>query len=50
MTKDMEDGLIATIRVMYDVDPIAKVFFEKAAARTNDVAETSIERIASMVR
>ena len=48
MTNDIKDNLIAVLRLMYDEDEVAHTFLDRAAARTNDVAETSIERIAAM--
>jgi hypothetical protein len=45
----MDTEITKRVRLLYEADDKAKGLFDWLASRTNDVAETSIERICGMV-
>jgi NAD-dependent DNA ligase len=45
MNKDIEDHKIAGLRELYQLTPAARAVFDWAASRTNDAAETNLDRI-----
>jgi hypothetical protein len=49
MNNHIGSRLTNDIRTLYDEDEGAKAFFDWAGARTNDAAETSVERISQVI-
>jgi len=49
MNGRMDSEIVKKIRALYDSDETAKNLFDWLAGRINDVAETSIDRICSML-
>jgi hypothetical protein len=49
MNGRVDSEIMKKIRSLYETDEVAKRLFEWLAGRTNDVAETSVDRICDMV-
>jgi hypothetical protein len=49
MNSNLDSEIVRKIRVLYEDDARAQRLFDWLAGRTNDVAETSIDRISQMV-
>jgi hypothetical protein len=50
MNKTISDHIIVQLQELYQANPAAKAFFDWAASRLNDAAETAIERIVQKAR
>lgn len=48
MVIGLEEKLVSAVQALYLEDQVSRAFFDAAADRKNDVAETTIERIAQM--
>src|SRR5437868_192897 len=49
MNGRIDGEIVNKIKALYETDPVAKGLFDWLANRTNDVAETSVDRICQMV-